>query len=86
MQNAIPSVRPRPPRRRLQPQKLLLSKWTAVAPQDKEKHFLVTQLIEPETPGAPLQWVLIEAVHSRRSFRLAWRDLEDAGHWMQGWR
>jgi tryptophan-rich hypothetical protein len=72
-------------RRRLQPAKLLLSKWTAVAPQGREKHFLVTELVEPEVPGAPLQWVQIEAVHSRRAFRLAWRDLTDASRWIQGW-
>jgi tryptophan-rich hypothetical protein len=74
-----------PARRRLQPAKLLLSKWTAVAPLHKEKHFLVTKLIEPETPGAPLVWVELEAVRTRRSCRLAWRDLADTTRWIQGW-
>ena len=31
-------------RQRLNPGKLLLSKWTAVQPQNREKHFLVSQL------------------------------------------
>jgi hypothetical protein len=34
----------------LNPQKLRLSKWTAVNPQEKEKHFLVTKVINPEAP------------------------------------
>ena len=34
--------------RRLNPKKLLLSKWTTVTPHDKEKHFIVTGVIEPE--------------------------------------
>ena len=38
----------------LNPRKLLHSKWTAVNPQDKEKHFLVTQIIDPEPPGSPV--------------------------------
>jgi tryptophan-rich hypothetical protein len=70
----------------LNPAKLLLSKWTAVAPQRKEKHFIVTRLIKPEAPTAPLEWVEIEAVHSRRSVILPWRELVDPGKWAQGWR
>ena len=35
----------------LNPQKLRLSKWTAVNPQEKEKHFLVTKVIDPELAG-----------------------------------
>jgi tryptophan-rich hypothetical protein len=73
-------------RRKLQPAKLLLSKWTAAAPQAKEKHFLVTKLIEPEVPGAPIALVEIEAVHSRRARVIAWRELTDARIWLQGWR
>jgi len=29
---------------RLNPRKLLLSKWTAALPQNREKHFLVSEL------------------------------------------
>jgi tryptophan-rich hypothetical protein len=73
------------PRRRLQPDKLLLSKWTAVVPQAKEKHFLVTRLVAPDVPGAPLERVQIEAVHSGRSRIIDWRELADPGRWLQGW-
>lgn len=75
-----------PIRRRLTPRKLLLSKWTAVAPRNKEKHFIVTKLIEPESATAPIELVEIEAVHSRRSVILPWRDLTDAAQWAQGWK
>jgi tryptophan-rich hypothetical protein len=39
----------------INPAKLLLSKWTAVKPVNKEKHFLVTKLIEPENECDPLE-------------------------------
>jgi hypothetical protein len=32
------------PQHRLNPRKLLLSKWTAVQPHNREKHFLVSEL------------------------------------------
>lgn len=35
------------------PKKLLLTKWTAVQPVARQKHFVVTKVIEPETPGVP---------------------------------
>jgi tryptophan-rich hypothetical protein len=72
--------------RRLNPRKLLLSKWTAVAPRNKEKHFIVTKVIEPELPAMQIEQVELEAVYSRRSRTLQWRELTDASHWLQGWR
>ena len=69
----------------VQPKKLLLSKWTAVQPQASEKHFIVVKLELPEPPDAPLQWIEIEAVHSRRSQRIAWRALMDDAVWRRGW-
>ena len=73
------------PSNALSPKKLLHTKWTAVAPRNKEKHFLVTKVIEPEPPGSPVVSVEIEAVHSKRVQRLPWRALTDAGQWRQGW-
>ena len=70
----------------LSPKKLLLSKWTATVPQRREKHFLVTRVIEPRVPGGPVEQVEIEAVHSRRSRTIDWRELTDASRWQQGWR
>lgn len=71
---------------RLNPKKLLLSKWTAVAPRDKEKHFLVIRLIPAKLPALQIEMVELEAVHSRRSFLLPWRELANQDHWLQGWK
>ncbi len=67
------------------PKKLLHSKWTAVDPKRKEKHFMVTGLVEPDPPGSPLVSVELEAVHSRRVYVLPWRELYDERRWRQGW-
>ena len=69
----------------LSPKKLLLSKWTAVAPADKEKHFVVTRIVVPDLPAIRIEWVEIEAVYSGRSSMLRWRDLTDGSRWRQGW-
>jgi tryptophan-rich hypothetical protein len=68
---------------RLNPEKLHLSKWTAARPVRKEKHFIVTALIrdEQETVIA----CLIEAVRSRKSREIDWRELKDREKWLQGW-
>jgi len=69
----------------LSPGKLLLAKWTAVTPRDKEKHFLVVKLVDPEPAGSPVVAVELEAVHSRRIQVLPWRELRDRSSWMRGW-
>ena len=69
----------------LSPKKLLLSKWTAVNPTRKEKHFLVTRVIEPDPPEGRIEWVEIQAVHSLRTTRIPWRDLHNDAVWRQGW-
>jgi tryptophan-rich hypothetical protein len=69
----------------LHPKKLLLSKWTAVKPIAKNKHFLVSKVIEPDLPETAIEWVELEAVYSKQQIRLAWRDLRDASQWKQGW-
>ena len=68
----------------LNPKKLLLSKWTAVSPQNKEKHFLVTKLVPAGVTAALIETVELEAVHSRRSVLMPWRELNDQTQWLQG--
>lgn len=65
--------------------KLVRSKWTACVPRNKEKHFLVIALVQPETPEAPIEQVTMEAVYSGRRFEMAWRALYDQACWHQGW-
>ena len=69
----------------LHPKKLLLTKWTAVTPQNREKHFVVSQVGQPDEPGGKLPWVELEAVHSGRCQRIDWRALRDTQVWRQGW-
>jgi tryptophan-rich hypothetical protein len=75
----------RPALNALSPKKLLHTKWTAVEPRTKEKHFLVTKVIEPEPPGSPIVSVEIEAVHSKRVRIIAWRELTNSAQWRRGW-
>ncbi|EXI78616.1 MAG: hypothetical protein AW10_02968 [Candidatus Accumulibacter appositus] len=74
-----------PASRHLNPKKLLLSKWTAASPYGKEKHFMVTGVIQPKHPDSRIETIVIEAVYSRRVFSLSWRDLSDGRQWLQGW-
>ena len=72
---------------RLNPKKLLLSKWTAVTPHDQQKHFIVTRVIQPEPSATPIERIELEAVYSRRVvFSRPWRDLSDRKQWRQGWQ
>ena len=73
------------PRTQINPRKLLLSKWTAVVPQAREKHFMVVRLIDPALPELPVEEVELQAVLTRRSQTLPWRDLTDTACWRQGW-
>jgi tryptophan-rich hypothetical protein len=69
----------------LSSKKLLLTKWTAVAPRGNEKHFLVVKLVDPGPPGSPMLAVELEAVHTRRVRVLPWRELADPARWKRGW-
>ncbi|MGS0542225.1 TIGR02450 family Trp-rich protein [Pseudomonas sp. Y5-11] len=69
---------------RINPQKLLLSKWTAAHPQNREKHFLVTELFRDEE-GTVLE-IELQAVLTQRSERLEWQRLRISTEWLQGWK
>ena len=62
----------------LDPKKLLLTKWTAVTPRHREKHFVVLRVIEPELPSERVEQVELQAVHSKQVYLLHWRELTDA--------
>lgn len=69
----------------LNPKKLLLTKWTAVTPVAKQKHFLVNRVIQPVRETDPVEFVEIEAVLSKAMQVIQWRDLQNDGVWRQGW-
>jgi tryptophan-rich hypothetical protein len=68
----------------LNPKKLLNSKWTAIKPANKEKHFLVTE-VEFDEHGVIIHCG-IEAVMTRCSIEIYWRTLKNSDQWMSGWR
>jgi tryptophan-rich hypothetical protein len=69
---------------RINPGKLLLSKWTAAHPQNREKHFLVTELFRDEE-GTVLE-VELQAVLTKRAERFDWQTLKNNDHWLLGWQ
>ena len=69
---------------KINPAKLLNSKWTAVKPKNKEKHFIASE-IEFDEDYAVVS-CLIEAVISKRSLPINWHDLKDNSYWLQGWK
>ena len=69
---------------RINPAKLLLSKWTAVRPRHKEKHFLVTKLLRDEE--GDVQKIELEALIGHRAQRLTWQTLQNAEDWKIGWK
>ena len=71
---------------KLSSKKLLLTKWTAVKPIAKQKHFLVSKVILPESPNEVIEFVEIEAVYSKKTTLIAWRDLTNSELWLQGWK
>mgnify|MGYP000576601909 CR=1 FL=1 len=71
---------------RISPKKLLLSKWTAVQPIAKQKHFLVSKVVLPEDPSQPIEFIEIEAVYSKQTKQISWRELKDNTLWIQGWK
>jgi tryptophan-rich hypothetical protein len=68
---------------RINPGKLLLSKWTAAHPQHREKHFMVTELFRDEE-GVVLE-IELQAVLTKRSQRLSWQTLKNSDTWILGW-
>ena len=69
----------------LNPKKLLLTKWTAVKPIAKQKHFLVSRMIQPEVETDPVVFVEIESVFSKATQIIKWRELQNDEVWRQGW-
>lgn len=69
---------------KINPKKLLHSKWTAMVPKNKEKHFMINE-IEFSEDGAVIS-CSIEALISKRLLPIQWRELQDIKLWLQGWK
>jgi tryptophan-rich hypothetical protein len=68
----------------INPKKLLNSKWTAVTPKDKEKHFTVIE-VDFDEEGSVIT-CCIEAVMSQRGTLIQWQELKQPEKWLQGWK
>jgi tryptophan-rich hypothetical protein len=68
----------------INPKKLLNSKWTAVNPVNREKHFMVTE-VKFDVDDTIIH-CLLEAIVNRRSFSIQWRELKDSSVWIAGWQ
>jgi tryptophan-rich hypothetical protein len=69
----------------LDSKKLLSSKWTAVEPHDREKHFFVRRVLKRRAEEPRTGYVELEAVISKRVRRLSLRELSDTTRWTRGW-
>ena len=69
---------------RLNPDKLLMSKWTAAQPENRERHFIVTRLIRAE--DETIIGCVLEAVINKNSCEHDWRELQDSTRWLTGWK
>lgn len=69
---------------KINPKKLLNSKWTAVTPANKEKHFIVSEVEFDEDDMVVL--CCLEPVMSKRSISINWHELKDQDNWVHGWK
>jgi len=69
---------------RINPDKLLNSKWTAVHPSNRQRHFIITNVIRSDDGSVTA--CEIEAVLTRNVKKLDWRELKDSSRWIMGWK
>ena len=70
---------------RINPKKLLHSKWTAVKPKNKEKHFMVVT-VEFDDESKDVVLCELEAVMTTHVYSIDWQELKDSDVWRQGWK
>ena len=62
---------------------LIGAKWTALQPQQREKHFVVHSRIE-RAEGL-IETVRLEAVRTKSLYTVSVTDLADVRYWRAGW-
>jgi len=70
---------------RINPKKLYHSKWTAVKPQRKERHFLITE-VEFDDESLIVVRCIIQAIMTKQDYPIDWQSLRDSTIWAQGWK
>ncbi|SCK07669.1 TIGR02450 family Trp-rich protein [Vogesella sp. LIG4] len=69
----------------IDPHTLHGSKWTAVTPQQPEKHFMVVKVEHDAFDTRKVLRITLEAVWTHRRCTLPWRELMDEACWRHGW-
>ncbi len=61
----------------------MFSKWTALTPIQREKHFIVTAVEYENTSVVSCQ---LEAVLTGNKYMIDWKSLKDKTDWLMGWK
>ncbi|ARD44636.1 TIGR02450 family Trp-rich protein [Colwellia sp. PAMC 21821] len=69
---------------RVNPKVLLHSKWTKLSVENREKHFVITQVEFDEQKN--VIECLITAVINNSEYAINWRDLKEPKLWRFGWQ
>jgi len=68
----------------ISPKALMQSKWTKVDVTNKEKHFIVTVVKFDEQQK--VVECIVEALMTKRTYSINWRDLKQPSIWLIGWK
>ena len=68
---------------KLNPKKLLNSKWTAIIPAQKQKHFIIVEVEYDDDQN--VTGCVIQAILTKHNTNIDWHDLKDSKQWKQGW-
>ena len=69
---------------KISPKALINSKWTKVDIVNKEKHFIVIELIIDDEQRVTN--CVIQAVMTNNEYQIDWRALKDSKQWRLGWQ
>lgn len=65
--------------------KLLNSKWTAVSPKNKEKHFIVTKVKLNKDDPQIVDFIILTAVLTSKNYKFTYKQFKNQLDWIQGW-
>jgi tryptophan-rich hypothetical protein len=69
---------------KVSPKALINSKWTKVEVSNKEKHFIIT-IVKFDEYQKVIECV-IEAVMTKNTYAIDWRELKEINTWKMGWQ
>ncbi|MUH72667.1 TIGR02450 family Trp-rich protein [Psychrosphaera haliotis] len=69
---------------KVSPKSLFHSKWTKVNIENKEKHFVITEVEFDEDQRVTK--CVIEAAMTQNEYEINWRELKEPKQWKVGWQ